>query len=194
MRPKGFFAWPLVLAVLASVSCSSSGFDAYRTHMFQGMQLYGDRDYGLARSSFMRASEVQRTPSSLAWSAASSYKMGDLETAEQLIREAQAADGQSVSSLRILGYRALILLQKKKSSEGLQALKEYLELYERLDPLMSVREIKRMVGTGNIDLARLETLIDEQVGQYESDIDQLYSTGTGYYGTKWETRFRGLQP
>lgn len=186
MKRMTWLVWPLMVSTFLLFSCSGS-FMNYRRDIFEGKQLYGSSDYASARSSFLRASQEERTPESLAWAATSSYKMNDLGSAERLVRDAQFIDYNSFSSLRIRGYKALILLAENRKPEGIQALREYLDLYERLDPLMNVRDVERMAQTGDINLPVLERLIDEQVGQYESDIEQLYETGTGYYGQKWES-------
>lgn len=188
MRRGECMAWTLIVVLLFLSSCSSTHFTRYSKDMFEGRQFYGITDYASARSSFLRASLEDRTPMSLAWAAASSYRMGDREAAERLVREAQAVDSGSISSLRIHGYKALILLGADRKQEGIEALREYVDIYGRFDPLTSIEEVKRMAASGNIDLPRLQLLIDEQVCSYESDMEQLYSTRTGFYGNKWETR------
>jgi hypothetical protein len=38
-----------------------------------------------------------------------------------------------------------------------------------------------MVRSGNIDMPRLENLIEEQVSWFENDVELYWSTGVGYY-------------
>jgi len=178
------------------LSCSTS-FTRYSGDMFQGKRLYRDSDYVTARSSFLRASQEERTSDALAWAATASYKMNDLATAERLIAEAQSIDSNSLSSLRIRGFKALILLSEGRGREGMEGLREYLALYRGLDPLMSISEVERLASTGTVnpggaEIAILERAINEQVEQYESDVEQFNETGTGYYGQKWESQFGGL--
>ena len=193
MERTGSVALVSIMVSLLLLSCSSTPFSRYRYEMFQGRQFYEDTDYVSARAAFLRASADERTAASLAWAAVACYRMNELDLAERLINEARSVDRDGVPSLRIRGYKALILLSAGRTREGLEALRDYVDLYRRLDPLMTVGEVDRMARGGQIDLKRLDHLIGEQVDQYENDIQQVYNTGTGYYGQKWETR-TGMSP
>jgi hypothetical protein len=109
--------------------------------------------------------------------------MKHMEKAERLIREAETMEGHGYYGLRILGYKALILLRRDQR-EGLEALGWYVTAYGRSDPLMTINDVEDMRRSGKIDLERLEILIEEQVSWYEKEVEQFLATGTGYYDGK----------
>jgi len=157
-------------------------FRVYSQNLFQGKKEMRRGEFQQARIFFMRALENQRLPEALAFAATASYKMNDMQAAEGYITEAEKQTGRGVSELRIAGYKALIYLKEGRESEGMKALQEYTNLYSHLDPLMNIREVEAMVKKGRVDLGKLEALIDEQSAQYEDEMEQYLSTGTGFYG------------
>ena len=108
------------------------------------------------------------------------YKEKDLEAAGKFIAGAEAAPPDTISSLRMYGYKALILLALNKA-EGMGALKEYIDRYDGLYPLESISDIKAMRESGRIDMPRLETIIDEQVKWYEQDMRLCIYDNVGFY-------------
>lgn len=154
----------------------------YSQNLFQGKKEMRRGDFQQARIYFMMALESQRHTEALAFAATASYKMNDVQAAERYIDEAEKQTGRGVSELRIAGYKALTYLKERRDGEGMKALQEYTNLYSHLDPLMNIREVEAMVITGRVDLGKLEALIDEQIAQYEDEMEQYLSTGTGFYG------------
>jgi len=154
----------------------------YSQYLFQGKQHMKRGEFQKAQADFMRAVENQRLVEALAWAATASYKVNDLRLAERSIEEAEKQDTGSVNKLRIAGYKALIYLKEGRETEGIKALEDYSVLYSYLDPLMNIQEVRAMIKKGNVDLLKLETLLDEQITWHEDEIEQYEKTGTGFYG------------
>jgi hypothetical protein len=170
----------MVVAAVLMLSCSTT-YSVYKTDMFEGRKLLNQEEYALARDTFVKASTEEKRAAPFAYAATASYMMHDLRAAERSIKEAENAPGRSFFVMRILGYKALILLNEGKKNEGLSALKEYVIYYGYLYPLMSIDDVKAMQESGTIDLPRLEKLIEEQVVTYEREVEQAVTTGTGFY-------------
>jgi hypothetical protein len=110
--------------------------------------------------------------------------MNDLRAAESYIGEAENAAGRNYWYLRIMGYKALILLKENKTGEGMAALKRYIDYYRLVYPMTTIDQVEDMWKSGRIDLKRLEVLLDEQITNYEQEVAQAVTTGTGYYSTR----------
>jgi tetratricopeptide (TPR) repeat protein len=176
---KQLWYMPAAIALL-SLSCSTE-WNIYSGDMFHGKRLLRDEDFAAARNDFLRAAEAQRWPSAYAFAATASYKMGDLASAEQYIAEAERLDGKDYSYVRVLGYKALTLLKQGNEEEGQEVLQQYAWVLRSISSPMGARQIEIWIRQQHMDLPELEKLIDQQVGQYESDIEQYQSTGTGFY-------------
>ena len=176
---KLLWCMPVAMALL-SLSCST-GWNIYSDDMFHGKRLLQEEEYGEARTDFLRAAEAQKWPSAYAFAATASYKMGDLAGAEQYVAEAERLDGKDYSYVRVLGYKALTLLRQGKEREGREALQRYAQTLRSISSPKGARQIEIWMKQQQMDLAGLERMIDQQVGQYESDIEQYQSTGTGFY-------------
>ena len=183
---KMLFCIPAIIALL-SLSCSTA-WDTYSDDMFHGKRLLREDEYQAARTDFARAAEAQKWPAAYAFAATASYKMGDLASAERYIMEAQRLDGNDYSYVRVLGYKALVLLKEGKEKEGREALQQYAQVLRSISSPMGARQIEVWMRQQNMDLPALENLIDQQVGQYESDIEQYQSTGTGFYSRRGNYR------
>ena len=175
----------IVLLFLVSSCASFATYSAYSRDMFEGKRLFKDQEYEKAQQFFQKAVDTIKDGASLTYLAITCYKTGNLDRAEQLIKEADKLDPYNYTHynythLRTKGYKALILLKKDKN-EGMAALKEYIDYYRRSDPLMTIKNVERMWRSGAIEMNTLETLIEEQVSWWENDVEQLYSTGTGFY-------------
>jgi tetratricopeptide (TPR) repeat protein len=157
----------------------------YKQEMFQGRRLLDREQYAQARDEFVKAARMMPDSYSNAFAATASYKLNDTAGAERFIQEAAKLDGKGYSYLRILAYRALILLKEGRQKEGLDTLRDYLATYQNENPLTSILRVEAMVRTGNVNPPLLEALLDEQLRTYESDIDQFLSNGTGWYGMKY---------
>ena len=70
---------------------------------------------------------------------------------------------------------------KRDNIAGLAALKDYIDRYDNAYPLETIRALRKMVESGNVDQARMEKIIEEQIWWYESETEQYLSTGTGFY-------------
>lgn len=152
----------------------------YNENLFRGKELMRRGEFEEARIFFIKASEIERLPESLAYSAVASYKIGDLKSAEYYIREADRFANKGSVELRIDGYKALIFLMGDNKAEGFLALQEYLEFYKNLKPLMNFREVEAMIKKRRVDIPSLEILLDEQIDKYEDQVEQFQRTGTGF--------------
>lgn len=172
-----------VALALAFTACASS-FSLYREDLFAGRKFLAQGEFEKARNSFIKAStEAKRSPA-FVFAATASYKMGDLASAESYIYEAERSEGATYVTLRILGYKALILLKEGRKEEGFVALRAYINYYKRLYPLMTIERVESMGEKGEVDQAALEKLLDEQINNFESELQQASTTGTGYYSTR----------
>jgi hypothetical protein len=174
----------LCIALIVPVSGYAASYRAYCKDIRHGKEAIKAGDYSAARRSFEEAFNNGKSLDALMYIAIIDYRTNNLDNAERLIREAELMGGFNYHYLRVLGYKALILL-KKNRDQGLEALDRYVVFYSRIDPLMSINDVKAMVTTGDIDMARLDKLIEEQATWYENDVEQYWSTGTGWYADKW---------
>jgi uncharacterized protein HemY len=143
-------------------------------------------EYSQAREDFIGAAKAEPAdPASYALAATASYKMNDLQAASRSIAEAAKRDNRSDAYIRILGYKALILLRQGREKEGLDALHAYIVAYEREYGPQNVREVRAMWRSAHIDLPALESLLDGQIAVYESDMQQFRSSGTGWFASKY---------
>jgi hypothetical protein len=184
---KVLWCVPVVVALL-SLSCSPQ-WNMYADNMFHGKRLLREDDYANARADFVKAAETQKWPSAYAFAATASYKMGDLASAERYVMEAERLDGKDYSYVRVLGYKALIFLKEGKEKEGREVLQQYAQILRYISSPTGARQIEVWMKQQYMDLPALEKLIDQQVYQYESDIEQWLSTGTGFYQRRGN--FRG---
>jgi tetratricopeptide (TPR) repeat protein len=129
----------------------------------------------------LKAAESERRREALAFAATASYKVNDLSAAAQYIAEAERTGRPDFSYFRITGYKALVLLQEGRKEEGLKDLGEYIQAYKKSYESSTLPDVEFMWKRGNVDLPRLEKLIDEQVTEYENAIDWSNKTGTGSF-------------
>ena len=176
----------LLVSAAFLLSCSTPS-SIYLDNMFWGKKALDETDYQQAKDCFMKAAEAYRNASALAFAATASYKLGDLSGAEQTIAEAERLDrghtfdGRYFPSVRIMGYKALILLREEKEDEGI----------EHTQPIPGDVQTHsfRFHGPGDrgdgeeeaVQSRQTGRLIDDQVKWYEDDVDQYLRTGTGYY-------------
>ena len=100
--------------------------------LFEGRRALERGDYGPAREDFLKAAQVEPSAEAYAFAATTSYRMNDLEGAQRFINEGLKLDGKSDFYLRILAYKALILFKEGKQEEGLEALRAYHGLLQRV--------------------------------------------------------------
>jgi len=181
---KIFAAIGLMLVCgICTASCTTT-YMQYRDDLFEGRQLLNQEKYVEARNIFVKASTEERRAAPFAYAATASYKMNDLAAAERYIGDAENATGRNYWYLRILGYKALTFLKEGKTDEGMAALKRYIDYYRLMYPLTNIEQVEDMWKSGRIDLKRLEALLDEQITNYEQEVAQAVTTGTGYYSTR----------
>lgn len=188
-----FFTFYCVILFLMLSACSTTR-HAYSAGIFYGEKALKSGDYAEAKRNFEAAYQIDKTPDALMYLAIVDYKTDKLDSAERLIREAEIMDNTNYHYLRVLGYKALILL-KKNSEQGLEGLDRYVAFYAFCDPLMSINDVKKMVRNRNVDMPLLEKLIEEQISWFENDIELYWSSGVGYYDGRSSfggpSRFRG---
>ena len=165
------------------VSACSTTHSAYGKGMFDGKDALKRGDYAGAKRSFEDAYQTDKSFDALMYLAIVDYKTNNLDSAERLIRAAETMSSGNYHYLRVLGYKALILL-KKSRDQGLEALDHYVAFYALHDPLMSINDVHAMARSGSIDIPRLENLIEEQVSWYERDIELYMGSGVGYYDAR----------
>jgi tetratricopeptide (TPR) repeat protein len=170
----------IMLTALLLLSCSTA-YMAYTQDMFDGTQLLRQGEYAQARTYFVKAVEEQKDARSLAFVATANYRLNDLAAAERYLAEAEKLGQYGFSYLRIAGYKALVLLKESKKTEGMEALKDYIDAYKHVYPMPSIDTVEGMWKKDKVDMAALDHLIDEQVTTYEKDIDQYLTTRTGWY-------------
>ncbi len=173
----------IVMAIVLSMvllACSTT-YLASSKEIFDGKKFLEKGEYDLARGEFLKAAETYRTAEAYAWVAVASYKLKDWTLAERYILQADGMSRKGWSDLRIAGYKALILLAEGKRGEGLAALQSYTDLYRYMYPVKSITEAEEMWKSGNVDMVRLDKVIEDQVNRREQEIGQFQETGTGYY-------------
>jgi len=151
--------------------------------MFDGKDALKRGDYIGAKRSFEDAYQNDKSPDAFMYLAIVDYKTNNLDSAERLIRAAKTMSSGNYHYLRVLGYKALILLNKS-GDQGLEALDHYVVFYALHDPLESINDVHAMARSGNVDVSRLENLIEEQISWYESDIELYMGSGVGYYDAR----------
>ncbi len=124
-----------------------------------------------------------RDSASLTFMAVAEYKMGNLESAEKWIREAEKEKPEMQYLVRTSGYRAIIYMKRDRTA-GMQALKDYIDCYEQHDPLMTIEKLIEMVKTGNINETMMETVIDEQITWYETEMEEYLTNNVGFLANK----------
>ncbi len=170
----------LMILAFLTLACSPT-WNIYSDNMFKGKRLLREEEYAQARDDFLKAGEAQKWPAAYAFAATASYKMGDLASAERYVMEAERLDGTTYTYLRIIGYKGLIFLKGGKEAEGLDILGQYAQVLRSVSSPVGARSVEVLAKRQPIDLSALETLIDGQVSQYESDVEQYLGTGTGFY-------------
>jgi len=182
---KRIFCPVTLVCALALLGCSTA-YHTYRWDIDAGKRMLDAGDYSQAREDFIGAAKAEPAESaSYALAATASYKMNDLQAASQSIMEAAKRDNRSDAYIRILGYKALILLKQGKEKEGLDALHAYIAEYERVYGLQNVRQVRAISRSAHIDLSALEELMDGEIAVFESDLQQFRSSGTGWLAMKY---------
>lgn len=173
-----------VIAILFLTSCASSNSNmAYSRYMFEGKKNWQAKDYTQAKADFLKAYDAEKRVAPLAWAATTSYWLNDLGSAERYLREAESDQEfkKGFSYFRVLGYEALVLTKQGNKSEGLAVLKTYVDAYGHTFPSSNLARIEFMVKKGDVDLPRLEIMLEDDVWEYEQAAEQFESGRTGYF-------------
>jgi len=171
-----------VTAILFLTSCATSNM-VYSRYMFEGKKDWQAKDYSQAKADFLKAYDVDKRVAPLAWAATTSYWLNDLASTERYLQEAEA-NGEfkkGFSYFRVTGYKALLLLKQGKKTEGLAALKTYVDAYGRVFPSSNTGRIEFMVRKGEVDLPRLEVMMEDDIWEYEQALEEFESSRTGYF-------------
>lgn len=169
----------IIISIILLCSCSMiKQFNLYTQGIEEGKRYIKNGEYEKARPYFELARKQLNYYLPLVYLSYIDFKANRIDDALRWIEEAERKMVADEYNLRLLGYKALILL-KKDRVEGLKALNIYLENYERVYPLISITEVIRMRDSGDIDEKSLDRLIQEQVEFYEDGIEQFLNTRTG---------------
>lgn len=171
-----------VVTILFLSSCATSN-TVYSRYMFEGKRDWQARDYVQAKADFLKAYEAEKHVAPLAWAATASYWLNDLPSAERYLREAEADPGfkEGFSYLRVTAYKALVLLKQGNKSEGLAVLKTYVDAYGHTYPSSNLARIEFMITKGDVNLPRLEVMLEDDIWEYEQAVEQFESGRTGYF-------------
>jgi tetratricopeptide (TPR) repeat protein len=173
----------VILSALIMTSCSAK-YAGYSHEIFVGKNLFQEKDYEKAKQYFIQASKDQYDSVSLALLGSAYYKTGDIGNAERTILEAEKIDKNSDYFLRILGYKSLVLLKQNKP-EGFDALRQYVKYVKQQQLPMEMHEFERMIENNKVDLAVLESKIEEQASWYEDEMRRLKNNEPGYFSEKY---------
>jgi tetratricopeptide (TPR) repeat protein len=167
-----------VLVCLSFNSCSTTG-SVYSKNIFIGKQLLKEKEYAEAGRHFQEAVLSIRDSASLTFMAIAEYKMGNLENAVKLIEEAAKGKPDLFYELRTSGYRAIIYMRQDKAA-GMAALRDYIDRYEHAYYLDTIRNLRKMANSGNVDEMRMENIIDEQITWYEKEMEEYLTNNVGF--------------
>jgi tetratricopeptide (TPR) repeat protein len=168
------------LLLLLEACVTPSPYQIYSYDMMMGKDLLKGKQYADAKRYFQDASTYYKDAVTLTYLAAAEYKTDTIENALMYIQEAEKAAIDEMFYLRTLGYKALIFMKIDKE-KGIAAPRDYVNYYQHQYPLISIKDVREMLQSGQIDHKKLEEQIDEQVSTYEQEIDQFLKDGTGFY-------------
>jgi hypothetical protein len=179
---KALYAGCVTVAILFLTSCATPH-ASFSRHMFDGKKEWQGKDYTQARADFLKAYEAEKHVAPLAWAATTSYWLNDLASTERYLREAEADPGfkKGLSYFRVMGYKALALFKKGNKTEGLVVLKTYADAYGRTFPSSNLARIDFMVKKGDVDLPKLEVMVEDDIWEYEQAAEQFETSRTGYF-------------
>ena len=168
----------IIIVSVFLLSCTT--YAVYSKNFLAGKNDFNAGRYDEARKFFEDAAKVESDAAVLTYLAATAYKKGQFADAAALIGRAENSSPDTLTYLRMYGYKALILLQVDNAL-GMKALDDYIKRYGFDYPLDSIKEIRAMRQSGIIDKKRLEFLIDEQVEWYEKEMELYIYNNVGFY-------------
>jgi tetratricopeptide (TPR) repeat protein len=178
MRKAVYAGIIAVLFCLPLYSCSTT-YSVYSKDIFIGKQLLKEKEYIEAEKHFQEAALKIRDSAPLTFMAIAEHKMGNLENAVKLIEEAAEEKPDLFYQLRTFGYRAIIYMKQDKAA-GMAALKDYIDRYEHTYYLDTIKDLRKMANSGNVDEARMENIIDEQITWYENEMEEYLANNVGF--------------
>lgn len=177
---------PSMMVIVALLLGCTSHLSTYIDNMYWGRNLLRQGEYQKARERFLVANTYQTAAVALAFAGVASYKMGDLEGADENLTIAQAIGGQTDAYFVIAGYRALVFFTEGKRTEGRIELNAYIAacrnvrlispslkdtefniMYGQYPPSASLKSVEVMASSGQINIRLLEQLIDQQINESE---------------------------
>jgi tetratricopeptide (TPR) repeat protein len=145
-----------------------------------GKNLISEKKYDEAARYLGQAARYNLDGAAYTYLAVAAYRQGELNRALGYIVSAEKAPPDMLTSLRMYGYKALILVRLKDPG-AMKALKEYTDRYDAFYPLESINDLKTMWRTGAVDAPRLEAIIEEQLQTHEQDLELYIYNNVGFY-------------
>ena len=173
-----------LIAIVFLTSCATSNTNmVYSRYLFEGERNWQAKDYVQSKADFLKAYEADKRVAPLAWAATTSYWLNDLVSAERYLKEAEANPEfkKGFSYFRVMGYKALVLIKQGNKSEGLAVLKSYADSYGHTFPSSNVARIEFMAKKGDVDLPKLEIMLEDDIWEYEQAVEQFELGRTGYF-------------
>ena len=176
---SNIYAFGIVTISLLLLSCAAggpggTGFTAYRDGLFRGEEHLENGEYQLAMNEFLKSSAGDPTePIPLALAGQSAYQLGDLKKAGEYLAQADRIRSDSNAYLIVRAYQALIAFKEDKREDGMKALADYIRAYKDSYPDRTLYQVENIYNSGNIAVAELEMIINDEVARYEKELFQF---------------------
>jgi len=168
------------IVLVACLFCSCTTYSIYSRQLVAGKDLLSERRYDEAQSRLTDAARYNIDGAALTYLAVVAYRQNELGKALGYVTSAEKSPPDMLSSLRMYGYKALILIGLRDPA-AIKALKEYTDRYDAYYPLESVNDVKEMWRTGAVDRPRLEVIMEEQLQLHEQDMELYIYSKVGFY-------------
>ncbi|HOD75190.1 MAG TPA: hypothetical protein PKJ17_04135 [Syntrophorhabdaceae bacterium] len=168
------------IVLFACLFCSCTTYGLYSRNVMVGKNLISEKKYDEAALYLTEAAGYNVDGAAFTYLAVAAYRQGELDRALGYITSAEKSPPDMLTSLRMYGYKALILIGLKDPG-AMKALKEYTDRYDSFFPLDSINDVKAMWRTGAVDLPRLEAIIEEQLQTHEEDLELYIYNNVGFY-------------
>jgi len=168
------------IVLVTCLFCSCTTYSLYSRNVGAGKNLISEKRYDDAVRCLTEAARYNIDGAAFTYLAVAAYRQGALDKALGYIVSAEKSPPDMLTSLRMYGYKALILIGLKDPG-AMKALKEYTDNYDSFYPLESINDIKAMSRTGTVDLPRLTAIIEEQLRPHEEDLELYIYNNVGFY-------------
>jgi hypothetical protein len=168
------------IVLFTCLFCSCTTYNIYSRNVVAGKNLISEKKYDDATVYLGQAARYNVDGAAFTYLAVAAYRQGKLHEALGYVTSAEKSPPDMLTSLRMYGYKALILIGLEDPG-GTKALKEYTDRYEAFYPLESINDIKVMWRTGAVDLPRLAAIIEEQLTIHEQDLELYIYNNVGFY-------------